>query len=154
MPILVTSTESVVQDLGYFWTHYQPSLGSTNAEHPVFFVIKLSNITWIKSTSDYRSRNLFLFNEYPLGFEVFTAVKMIMFFWVLLQPWRWGQYVSPKRWHLPTSLHGAKTQRNNIIIKYPVVSKTSQIHTLCTPLYSSRINLQNQVIQQKCVGYL
>jgi hypothetical protein len=28
----------------------------------------------------------------------------------------WRQYVSPKRWHLPTSLHGAKTQNNNIII--------------------------------------
>jgi hypothetical protein len=26
------------------------------------------------------------------------------------------QYVSPKRWHLPTSLHGAKTQKNSIII--------------------------------------
>jgi hypothetical protein len=32
-----------------------------------------------------------------------------------LQPWRWRQYVPPKRWHLPTSLHGAKTQKNNII---------------------------------------
>jgi hypothetical protein len=32
------------------------------------------------------------------------------------QPWRWRHYVSPKRWHLPTSLHGAKTQ-NVIIIK-------------------------------------
>jgi hypothetical protein len=24
--------------------------------------------------------------------------------------------VSPKRWHLPSSLHGTKTQKNNIII--------------------------------------
>jgi hypothetical protein len=31
---------------------------------------------------------------------------------VSLQPWRWRQYVSPKRWHLPTSLHGSKTQKN------------------------------------------
>jgi hypothetical protein len=29
---------------------------------------------------------------------------------------RWRQYVSPKRWHLPTSLHGEKTQKKNIII--------------------------------------
>jgi hypothetical protein len=52
--------------------------------------------------------------------EVFTAVRM-MFFWVLapcrlagrcqrfgetlhLQLWRWRQFVSPKRWHLPASL--------------------------------------------------
>jgi hypothetical protein len=61
-------------------------------------------------------------------FEVFTAVKVILFFWVLaqcrligrcqrclhLQGWRWRVYVSPKRRHLPTSLHGARTQRNNI----------------------------------------
>jgi hypothetical protein len=32
-----------------------------------------------------------------------------------LQPWRWTQYFSPKLWHLLTSLHGAKTQNNNII---------------------------------------
>jgi hypothetical protein len=25
------------------------------------------------------------------------------------QPWRWRQHVSPKRWHLPMSLYGAKT---------------------------------------------
>jgi hypothetical protein len=63
-------------------------------------------------------------------FEVFWAVKIIMtMFWVLAPcrlvgrfqrfgdthslhhtPIRWRQYVSPKRWHLPTSLHGAKTQ--------------------------------------------
>jgi hypothetical protein len=34
-----------------------------------------------------------------------------------LQPWRWRQYISPKHWHLPTSLHGTKIQKNNIIIK-------------------------------------
>jgi hypothetical protein len=33
-----------------------------------------------------------------------------------LQPWRWRQYVSPERWHLPTSLHGVRTQKNSIII--------------------------------------
>jgi hypothetical protein len=26
--------------------------------------------------------------------------------------------VSPQRWHLPTSLHGVKTQNNNIVIIY------------------------------------
>jgi hypothetical protein len=30
-----------------------------------------------------------------------------------LQPWRWRHYVSSKLWHLPTSLHGTKTQKNN-----------------------------------------
>jgi hypothetical protein len=39
-----------------------------------------------------------------------------MFFWVLA-PWRWRQYVSPKRWHLATSLHGAKTQKNIIKLR-------------------------------------
>jgi hypothetical protein len=37
-----------------------------------------------------------------------------------LQPWRWKKYVSPKRWHLPTSLHGAKIQNNNIISLWTV----------------------------------
>jgi hypothetical protein len=44
-----------------------------------------------------------------------------------LQPWRWRQYVSPKHWHLLTSVHGAKTQKNigiRIII-YEGWSKTS-----------------------------
>jgi hypothetical protein len=34
-----------------------------------------------------------------------------------LQPWRWRQYVSPKRWCLPTSLHGVRTQKHIIIIR-------------------------------------
>jgi hypothetical protein len=34
---------------------------------------------------------------------------MAMSFWVSA-PWRWRQYVSPKRWHLPTSIHGARTE--------------------------------------------
>jgi hypothetical protein len=32
-----------------------------------------------------------------------------------LQPWWWRQRVSPKRWYLWTSLHGAKTQKNIIL---------------------------------------
>jgi hypothetical protein len=46
-----------------------------------------------------------------------------------LQPWRWRKYVSPKRWHLPTSVHGAKTQKKNIIILTTV--KTSNITGRC-----------------------
>jgi hypothetical protein len=48
-----------------------------------------------------------------------TGMWMMMLFWVLglhLQPWRWKHFVSPKRGHLPTSLHGAKTQKHIIII--------------------------------------
>jgi hypothetical protein len=29
-----------------------------------------------------------------------------------LQPWGWKQYIYPKRWYLPTSLHGVTTQNN------------------------------------------
>jgi hypothetical protein len=54
---------------------------------------------------------------------------MMIFFWILapcrlifhIQPWIRKQYVSPKRWHLLTSLHGAKTQ-NNIIILTAVIT--------------------------------
>jgi hypothetical protein len=31
-----------------------------------------------------------------------------------LQPWRWRQYASPKRWLLPASPHGAQIQKNII----------------------------------------
>jgi hypothetical protein len=70
-----------------------------------------------------------------MRFEVLTAVRMTMF-WVVapcrlvgryqrlgethclhLQPWRWKQYVYPKRWYLPTSLHGVISQKN-YIVKY------------------------------------
>jgi hypothetical protein len=33
-----------------------------------------------------------------------------------LQPWRWRQHASPKRWLLPSSLHGDLTQNNIITI--------------------------------------
>jgi hypothetical protein len=33
----------------------------------------------------------------------------------LFQTWRWRQYVSPKRWYLPLSLYGVRTQKKNII---------------------------------------
>jgi hypothetical protein len=45
-----------------------------------------------------------------------------------LQGWRSRQYVSPKRWHLTTSLQGAKSQKNNIIILTAV--KTSNLTCL------------------------
>jgi hypothetical protein len=61
---------------------------------------------------------------------------MMLFFWVLkpfrlvgtcqrfeetcflrLQPWRWRPYISSKRWHLPTRLHGSKPRRTATSIK-------------------------------------
>jgi hypothetical protein len=35
------------------------------------------------------------------------------------KPWRWRQYVSPKCWHLPTSLHVVTTLKINIAICGP-----------------------------------
>jgi len=31
-------------------------------------------------------------------------------------PWRWRQYVPPKRWYLPTSSRGVRTQKTNMDI--------------------------------------
>jgi hypothetical protein len=39
--------------------------------------------------------------------------------WLHRQGRRWRQYVSPKPWHLPTNLHGAKTE--NIVIVVIVI---------------------------------
>jgi hypothetical protein len=59
-------------------------------------------------------------------FEVFVAVMiMMMFFWVLMPCGLVSRFQCfretyclhlPKRWHLPTSPHGARTQKNIIII--------------------------------------
>jgi hypothetical protein len=57
--------------------------------------------------------------------------KVVIFIHVVVRTWnltycrlqgwspalRWFQYVSPKRWHLPTNLRGDTTQ-NNIVISY------------------------------------
>jgi hypothetical protein len=77
--------------------------------------------------------------------------EMMMFFWVLepcrlvgccqhigekyclhLKPWRWRQYIPPKRWHLPTSLHGSKTHKKIIIIL--TAMKSTNI-TKCNKFY-------------------
>jgi hypothetical protein len=42
-----------------------------------------------------------------------------------LQPWRWRQYVSLKRWYLPTSPHGITSQRNNIYFLWNILSPSS-----------------------------
>jgi hypothetical protein len=33
-----------------------------------------------------------------------------------VQPWRWRQNISPKRWSLPRSLHDGTSQKNNVVI--------------------------------------
>jgi hypothetical protein len=48
-----------------------------------------------------------------------------------LHLWGWKQNVPPKLWHLPTSLHGAKTQNNKN------VSPTRRKHKISQELYSS-----------------
>jgi hypothetical protein len=50
----------------------------------------------------------------PSAFHSATLYQSIHFPAPSLQPWRWKQYVSPKRWYLPASLHGAKPQKNKI----------------------------------------
>jgi hypothetical protein len=41
----------------------------------------------------------------------------------LLKPWRWRQYVPPKRWYLPTSTHGITSQNTNSdIVKFQVLT--------------------------------
>jgi hypothetical protein len=55
-------------------------------------------------------------------FEVFMAVRMMMFFWVLApcrsvgRCQRFGETMTTYTGNLLTILHGAKTQRKNIII--------------------------------------
>jgi hypothetical protein len=42
-----------------------------------------------------------------------------------LQPWRWRQFISPKR-YLPTTPHGVTTQNNNIVIRKLWLQITSE----------------------------
>jgi hypothetical protein len=53
-----------------------------------------------------------------MRYEVLTAVKMTVFFFSVMKPCRlisrrWRQYVSPKHWHLPTSLWPHNPEKQN-----------------------------------------
>jgi hypothetical protein len=73
-------------------------------------------------------------NQYGnMRFGVLTAARLTMLFFGMWRvdkevdtnvseehtlnflAWRRRQYVFPKRWFLPTSLQGTKTQKNNIV---------------------------------------
>jgi hypothetical protein len=47
---------------------------------------------------------------------------------LLLQPWRWRQYVSPKCRYQPMNLHSVSTQKNNTVIR--TTMRTSNL-TFC-----------------------
>jgi hypothetical protein len=64
--------------------------------------------------------------SYPL-----TLYKSLHFPASPLQPWRWRQKVSPKLWHLPTSLHDVRTQNNNIIIILTAVKASNLTLEIC-----------------------
>jgi hypothetical protein len=74
--------------------------------------------------------------------------------------WRWRQYVSPKRWHLPTSLHGAKTQNNNINYETKFGERGVMTSTLLTPFfrawYTERMRLHcmssSNSVRHSCVS--
>jgi hypothetical protein len=65
-----------------------------------------------------------------------SAWKLHMFIFsrILLQPWRWKQYVSLKHWHQPMKLHGTKPKTTlTFITMFPracnwSVTSASQIH--------------------------
>jgi hypothetical protein len=47
----------------------------------------------------------------------------------IVQLWRWRQYVPPKYWHPPMSVHGTKTHKNDIFL---TAVKTSNLTGLLT----------------------
>jgi hypothetical protein len=59
-----------------------------------------------------------------------TLYKSLHFPASSLQPWRWKKYVSPKRLHLPTILHGAETQKSSIIILTAVKTSNPRTHII------------------------
>jgi hypothetical protein len=48
--------------------------------------------------------------------QKFTDVSKVLAASIIITPWRYRSYVSPKCWRLPMSVHSAKTQKNNNII--------------------------------------
>jgi hypothetical protein len=50
--------------------------------------------------------------------KIFSALKMVTVWRWLPSQWNliWRQYVSPKRWYLPASIHGVTAQKNKIKI--------------------------------------
>jgi hypothetical protein len=72
------------------------------------------------------------FDEHEYNCLVIFCLFNVFVFWVI-NPWRWKQYVSPKRWYLPTSPHGVTTLKTNIDTFIAVsisVSCLSLINTL------------------------
>jgi hypothetical protein len=67
------------------------------------------------------------FGEFRIPFLPPYIIPLILAW--SIQPWRWRQYASPKRWLLPASPHGAQTQKN--IINYCFVLSERE-HTLRT----------------------
>jgi hypothetical protein len=73
-----------------------------------------------------------------------SDVNLMMSFCLHPQPWRWRRYVSLKRWHLPASLHGAKTQKINIL----TALKTSNLTMLICSIvlrtaYYKHVQMEN-----------
>jgi hypothetical protein len=112
-----TNTQSLTCTALSKWTHRMTAWWMYWCQNP-----RSENITYLLLNKR---------NKSHVRFDVFTEVRMMMIFRVLLpcrlirrcqrsgetyclhlQGGRWRLYVSPKRWHLPTSLHGAKTQKN------------------------------------------
>jgi hypothetical protein len=60
-----------------------------------------------------------------------------------VQPWRWKQYVPPKRWYTTTILHGAETQKTTNFIFTAVITSnlTNRIF-----LVGRKISLKTSVI--------
>jgi hypothetical protein len=63
---------------------------------------------------------LLLLQSSPLSDEIwgsYGSEDVAGVFWVVvLQPWRWKQYVPPKQWYPPTSRHGVTAQKTTIDI--------------------------------------
>jgi hypothetical protein len=76
---------------------YQPVACKQYATHKKFFS------QWRYYSKFWRSVNSYV--------DINISEKITVFFFL---GWRWTQHVSPKRWYLPTSADGVKTQMNII----------------------------------------
>jgi hypothetical protein len=71
---------------------------------------------WVLAPCRLAGRSRSFGETYSLHFRGWKRLGETYYFH--LQGWRSRQYVSPKRWHLPESLHGTKTLEINIINKW------------------------------------
>jgi hypothetical protein len=117
-----------------FWYHVDSQVDANVLEkHTVSYLLG-----WLFIDSDFSSLIPCPWLVYSLSIPL-IQYKSLHLPALPLKPWRWKHYVSPKHWHLPTSLHGTKTQN---IIYWGALNLMSKFQETCDWWWNVALSLQ------------